>query len=78
MIDHDIMRFDIAMHNPHAVTVIKGSQQLVEIPSNVVVGQGLVELLEIGVVYVLKYEGWGSRHRVLDHAVQRDHVRAAT
>ena len=31
MIDHYIMRFDVPVHDPHAVTVVEGPQQLVQV-----------------------------------------------
>ena len=34
--------------------------------SNIVVCQGLIELLEVCVVDMLEYQGWGSADRVLN------------
>ena len=32
MVDHDIVRLDVSVHNAHAVAVVQCAQQLVEIP----------------------------------------------
>ena len=45
VIDHDVVWFDISMHDAHTVAVVQRSQQLVEIVANVVVCQLLVESL---------------------------------
>ena len=43
---------------------------------DVIVGESLIQLLEVRVVDMLEYEGGGPADRVLHHAVQGDHVRA--
>ena len=45
MVNHDVVGLDISVHDAHAVAVVQGLQQLVEIESDVVVSQSLVELL---------------------------------
>ena len=74
VINHHVVRLNVSVHDAHAVTVVQCTQQLVQIAPDVVVCQRLVQLLEVGVVDVLKDEGGRPRHRVLDHAVQGDHV----
>ena len=60
MINHDIVRFHVAVHDSHAVAVVERPQQLVKVAPYVVVGKCLVKLLEVGVVDVLEYEGGSS------------------
>ena len=38
---HDIVRLDIPVHDAHAVAVVQGSQQLIEVASYIIVSQGL-------------------------------------
>ena len=77
VVNHDVVRFHVPMHDPHAVAVVQGPQQLVQVAAYVVIGERLVQLLEIRVVDVLENEGRCAGHGVLHHAVQRDDVRAA-
>merc|ERR1719495_1235940 len=56
------------------MAVVQCAQQFVEIASNIVVCQGLVELLEVCVVDMFEYQGWGSADRILDYSMQRDDV----
>ena len=42
VVDHHVVRLDVAVHDAHAVTVVKGTQQLVEVATDIVVSQGLV------------------------------------
>lgn len=58
MVNHDIVRLHIAVHDAHRVAVVQGLQQLVQIETNVKIGQSLVQLLEVRVVHVLKDERW--------------------
>ena len=46
VINHDVVWFDISVHDAHTVAVVQGSQQLVEIVANVVVCQLLVQSLQ--------------------------------
>ncbi len=65
------------MHDAHAVAVVQRLEELVEVASDVVVCERLVELLEVGVVDVLEDEGGRAGHGVLHHALQGDDVGAA-
>lgn len=59
MINHDIMRLDIPMHDPPRVAEIERLEQLVDVVPDVVVGQARVEDFEVGVVDVLEDQGGG-------------------
>ena len=65
------------MHDPHAVTVVECAQQLVQVAADIEVGECLVQLLEVGVVDVLEYEGGGAGHGVLHHPVEGYNIGAA-
>ena len=45
VIDHDVVRFDVSVHDAHTVAVVQGPQQLVQVVANVVVCQLLVQSL---------------------------------
>ncbi len=65
------------MHDAHAVAVVECLEQLVEVASDVVVGEGLVKLLEVCVVDMLEDEGGSARYRVFDYTLQCDDVCSA-
>jgi hypothetical protein len=58
MIDHNVMRLDISMHNSFAVTEIESFEELKDVESNINVVKLGVEASEIGVVDVLEDERW--------------------
>ena len=60
MVDHNIVWFDVPVHDAHAVAVVQGLEELVQVVPDVIVSQGLIQLLEISVVHVLKDQGGGS------------------
>lgn len=45
VIDHDIVRLDIAMHDAVAVTVVERLEQLVEVVAKIGIGQRRIENL---------------------------------
>ena len=49
VIDHDIVRLDVAVHDAHAVAIVKALEQLEQIVADVVVGERLVQLLAVQV-----------------------------
>ncbi len=77
VVDHDVVGLDVPMHDPHAVAVVQGAQQLVQVAAYVVIRERLIQLLEIRVVDVFEDEGGSAGDGILNHAVQGDHVRAA-
>ena len=48
MVDHDVVRLDVPVHDAHAVAVVEGPQQLVEVAADVVVSQGLEDMSQSG------------------------------
>lgn len=45
MVDHDIVWLDVSVHDSHAVTIVEGSQQLIQVVANIIVCQLLIECL---------------------------------
>lgn len=60
VIDHHIVWLDVPMHDAHAVAVVQGLEELVQVVTDVVVSQGLVQLLEVGIVHMFENESRGS------------------
>ena len=56
MIDHNVMRLDITVHNSLAVTEIEGLQELEDVESDINIVELGVQASEIGVVDMLKDE----------------------
>ena len=69
MVDHDVVRLDVPVHDAHAVAVIESLQMLIQVVPDVIVRQGLIQLLEVRVVNMLKDKRRSSAHRVLDHSL---------
>lgn len=59
MIDHNVMRFDVSVHDALAVTVIESLEQLEDVVANINIVELGVEAAEVGVVDMLKDEGRG-------------------
>lgn len=56
MIDHNVMRLHIPVHDSLAVAVVKGLEELVDVVSYIDVVELGIEASEVGVVHVLEYE----------------------
>lgn len=61
MVNHDIVRLHVAMHDAHTVTEVESLQELVQIEPNIIISQRLVQLLKVSIIDVLKYERWSAR-----------------
>lgn len=59
MIDHNVMRFDVSVHDALAVTVIEGLEQLEDVVANINIVELGVQAAEVGVVDMLEDEGRG-------------------
>lgn len=56
MIDHNVMRFHVSVHNALAVAIVEGLEQLVDVVSNIDVVELGVKAPEVGVVDILEDE----------------------
>lgn len=54
MVDHNVMRFDVSVHNSFAVTKVQRLEQFKDIETNVEIVELGIETPEIGVVDVLE------------------------
>lgn len=57
MVDHNVMRFYVSMHDTLAVAVVQALEQLIDIVSNIDIVELGVEASEVGVVNIFEYEG---------------------
>lgn len=69
MIDHNVMRLDVAVHNALAVAEVEGLEELVHVVANVHVGELGVESAEVGVVDVFEDKG-GSLALCISNDIQ--------
>jgi hypothetical protein len=77
MIDHNVMRFDVAVHDALAVAVVEGFEQLVDVVADVDVVELGVESAEVGIIDVFENEGGRLALRVPHDVKQGDNVGTA-
>lgn len=58
MIDHNVMRLHISVHDALAVTEVQGLEEFVDVESDVEVREFGVQASEVGVVDVFENQGW--------------------
>jgi hypothetical protein len=78
VVDHDVMWFDITVHDALGVTKIQSLQQLKQIVSDVIVCQHGIQSLEIGVVNVFKDKGGSLGDWVTDNIEKLNYIFAPT
>mmetsp|Transcript_4296 Transcript_4296/g.9737 ORF Transcript_4296/g.9737 Transcript_4296/m.9737 type:complete len:330 (-) Transcript_4296:185-1174(-) len=59
VINHDIVRLDIPMHDAIGMTIIQRLEKLKYVVPNIIIREGGVQNLEIGIVHMLEDEGGG-------------------
>jgi hypothetical protein len=67
MIDHNVMRFDVSVHDAFAVTEVQRFQQLIDVESDVVIHESGIQRPKIGVVDVLEDQTRCLALTVSDH-----------
>jgi hypothetical protein len=72
-----IVRFHVPMHDSIGMTIIQRFQKLVDVVSNVIIREGGIQDLEVGVIDVLKNETWRLRLRVANNVQKLDDIFAA-
>ena len=65
------------MHDSIGMTIIQRFQKLVDVVSNVIIREGGIQDLEVGVIDVLKNETWRLRLRVANNVQKLDDIFAA-
>jgi hypothetical protein len=63
VVNHDVVRLDVAVHDPAAVAEIKGLEKLKDVVLDVMELERGVQYLEVDVVDVLEYERRRGRLR---------------
>mmetsp|Transcript_29998 Transcript_29998/g.71347 ORF Transcript_29998/g.71347 Transcript_29998/m.71347 type:complete len:291 (+) Transcript_29998:340-1212(+) len=74
VVDHHVVRFDVAVHDSIRVTVVQRLQKLEYVIPNVVVGKCGIQYFEVRVVHVLEDQAWRLRLRVANDIKQLDDV----
>jgi len=76
MINHDIMRLNVSVHDSLGVRIVESSQNFEDVEPDVEVSETLVESPEVNItrVHILHDERWSFCHRVSDHVQQIDDV----
>lgn len=59
MVNHDVVRLDISVHNALAVAEVEGFEKLKDVVANIEIVELGVEVAEVGVVDVFEDEGGG-------------------
>ncbi|GIX61526.1 NAD-specific glutamate dehydrogenase [Babesia caballi] len=77
VVDHDVVRLHVAVHDAHAVRVVHCLEQLVHVVLDVRDQQRRVQRFEVAVVDVFKYERGRPALRVLYYVEQLDNVWSA-
>lgn len=57
MVDHNVMRFDVSVHDSLAVAVVQGLEQLENVESHIQVVELGVQASKVGVVDIFEDEG---------------------
>jgi hypothetical protein len=58
MVDHNVVRLDITVHDALAVAVVERLEELEDVISHIIVLEFRVQTPEVGVVDVLEYQRW--------------------
>jgi len=74
MIDHNVMGFDVAVHDAFAMAEVECFEQLKDVVAHIVVDKARVEGAEVGVVDVLEDQAGRLALAVSHHVEQGDNV----
>lgn len=78
MVDHNVMRLHIAVHDALAVAEVERFEQLVDVVADIDVVELWVEAAEVGVVYVFEDERRGFALRIPDDVEERNDIGPAS
>jgi hypothetical protein len=59
MIDHNVMRLNVAVHDALAVAKVQGLEELMDVESDIDVVELGVKASEVCIVDIFEDEGWG-------------------
>mmetsp|Transcript_13472 Transcript_13472/g.36199 ORF Transcript_13472/g.36199 Transcript_13472/m.36199 type:complete len:259 (+) Transcript_13472:1393-2169(+) len=77
VVNHDVVRLDISMHDAVRMRVIERAQDLIDVVANLVNIQCRIQHFEVGVVHVFKHEARDFRLRIAADVKKLDGVHAA-
>lgn len=74
MVNHDIVWFDVAMHDVFAVCIVESGQQLEHVETDVDVFEGGIQIPVVLIVHVLCHDRWRLAHVVTGDVNQADDI----
>jgi hypothetical protein len=78
MINHDVMRLNVAMHDTVGMTIVESFEKLKDVIANIVIGESRIEHLEICIIDVFKDERGSLGLRIADDIKELNNVGSAT
>ena len=80
VINHDVVRFDISVHNSFRMTIIQSFQNLIDVESNIEIRKTFVKCSEIDVacIHILHDKRWSLSHWVSDNINQINDINATS
>lgn len=75
VINHDVVRLDITMHDAFAVAEVQRFQQFVNIIPDIVVDKTRIKCPKVGVVHILEHKARRLALAVANHIQQCDNIR---
>lgn len=55
MVDHNVVRFDVSVHDAFTVAKVQCFEQFEDIVSHIVINESRIERPEVGVVHIFEY-----------------------
>lgn len=77
MVNHDVVRLHVAVHDALAVAEVQRLQQLVDVEANIVIGEPRIECAEIGIIHGFEDQTRGLALVVANNIQQRDDIRTS-
>lgn len=74
MVDHNIVRFHVSVHNALAMTEIQRLQKLINVKTDIIIGKPRVQGAEVCVVHVFKNQTRGLALAITNDIEQRHHI----
>lgn len=74
MIDHNVVWFDIPVHDALAVTEIQRLQKFINVETDIIIGKARVQGAEVCVVHVFKNQTWRLALAITDDIEQGNDI----